>query len=77
MNIENILKNVYYNLESDMANPINRFIEFCEFKDSLNTLVLTKNLSYISPKRMKQHNAASGMWFRSFSVITKLKATKK
>ncbi len=45
-NIENILKNVYYNLESDMANPINRFIEFCEFKDSLNALVLTKNLSY-------------------------------
>ena len=44
--IESILKSVYYNLESDMANPINRFIEFCEFKDSLNTMLLTKNLSY-------------------------------
>lgn len=44
--VESILKSVYYNLESDMANPINRFIEFSEFKDSLNTMLLTKDLSY-------------------------------
>ncbi|MDT0558796.1 hypothetical protein RM697_09060 [Ichthyenterobacterium sp. W332] len=44
--VESILKSVYFNLESDMANPINRFIGFCEFKDSLNTMLLTKNLSY-------------------------------
>ena len=44
--VESILKSVYFNLESDMANPINRFIEFCEFKDSLNTMLLTKDLSY-------------------------------
>lgn len=44
--VESILKSVYSNLESDMANPINRFIEFCEFKDSLNTMLLTQDLSY-------------------------------
>ena len=44
--VENILKNVYYNLESDMANPINRFIELSEFKDSLNTMLLSKDLTY-------------------------------
>ena len=44
--IESILKSVYYNLESDMANPINRFIELSEFKDSLNTMVLNKDLTY-------------------------------
>ena len=44
--IESILKSVYYSLESDMANPINRWMEFCKHKDSLNTLVLTKDLTY-------------------------------
>ncbi len=44
--IENILKSVYYNLESDMADPINRYIGFCEFKDSLNNLLLTQDLSF-------------------------------
>ena len=44
--IESILKSVYYNLESDMANPINRYIGFCEFKDSLNNLLLTQDLSF-------------------------------
>ena len=44
--VESIIKSVYYNLESDMANPINRFIEFCKFKDSLNKMLLTKDLSY-------------------------------
>jgi len=44
--IESILESIYYNLESDMGNPINRWMDFCEFKDSLNTMVLTKDLSY-------------------------------
>ena len=44
--VESILKSVYFNLESDMANPINRFIELSEFKDSLNTMVLSKDLTY-------------------------------
>ena len=60
--VESILKNVYYNLESDMANPINRWMEFCELKDSLNTLVLTKDLTY-------QDYELSGQGSRSLSRI--------
>ncbi|OIQ27077.1 MAG: hypothetical protein BM564_13500 [Bacteroidetes bacterium MedPE-SWsnd-G2] len=60
--VESILKNVYYNLESDMANPINRWMEFCEYKDSLNTLVLTKDLTY-------QDYELSGQGSRSLSRI--------
>jgi len=44
--VESILKSVFVNLESDMSNPILRYIGFCEFKDSLNNLVLNNALDY-------------------------------
>ena len=60
--VETILRSIFYSLESDMANPINRWMEFCEFKDSLNTLVLTKDLTY-------QDYELSGQGSRSISRI--------
>lgn len=44
--VESILKSVFFNLESDMSNPVIRYIQFSEFKDSLNNLVLNNSLSY-------------------------------
>lgn len=43
--LETILKSILYDLESDMANPINSYLDFCEYKDSMNTLVLNKKLT--------------------------------
>jgi hypothetical protein len=44
--VETILKSIFYDLESDMASPINSYLGFCQFKDSLNTLVLSKTLTF-------------------------------
>jgi len=60
--VETILRSIFYNLESDMANPINSYLGFCDFKDSLNTLVLNKTLTF------KNYESA-GKGFRSLSRL--------
>jgi hypothetical protein len=44
--IESILRNALFKLESDMSNPVLGYIEFVEYKDSLNNLVLNNTLTY-------------------------------
>lgn len=60
--VETILRSIFYSLESDMANPINSYLGFCDFKDSLNSLVLNKTLTF-------QQYESTGKGFRSLSRL--------
>lgn len=60
--VETILRSIFHNLESDIGNPINRNLGFCDFKDSLNTLVLNKTLTFTDYE-------SAGKGFRSLSRL--------